>query len=64
MLIIKYRKLKQRLKAFYGGGDEVLVVDSYSTDGTSELAEKLGAQIVQLHFKGFGDFRNQAIAVC
>lgn len=28
------------------------------------MAEKLGARIIQVHFKGFGDLRNQAIAVC
>lgn len=44
--------------------DEVIVVDSHSTDGTTELAEKLGARIVQVPFQGFGDLRNQAIAAC
>ncbi|PHM19548.1 MAG: alpha-L-glycero-D-manno-heptose beta-1,4-glucosyltransferase [Curvibacter sp. PD_MW3] len=44
--------------------DEVIVVDSWSTDGTPEIAAKLGAKVVQVEFKGFGDLRNQAIAAC
>lgn len=44
--------------------DEILLVDSQSTDGTPELAASLGAKVVQVEFKGFGDLRNQAIAAC
>ena len=44
--------------------DEIVVVDSYSTDGTTEIAQQLGARVVQVEFKGFGDLRNQAIAAC
>lgn len=44
--------------------DEIIVVDSWSTDGTAELATELGARVVQVEFKGFGDLRNQAIAAC
>ena len=44
--------------------DEIVVVDSHSTDGTAEIAEGLGARIVQVPFKGFGDLRNHAIAAC
>ena len=44
--------------------DEVIVVDSWSTDGTPEIAAKLGARVVNVAFKGFGDLRNQAIAAC
>jgi glycosyltransferase involved in cell wall biosynthesis len=44
--------------------DEVILVDSHSTDGTAELAKTLGARVVQVDFKGFGDLRNQAIAAC
>lgn len=44
--------------------DEIIVVDSWSTDGTPEIAAKLGARVVQVDFKGFGDLRNQAIAAC
>ena len=44
--------------------DEIVVVDSWSTDDTAELATQLGARVVQVEFKGFGDLRNQAIEAC
>ena len=44
--------------------DEVVVVDSWSTDGTPEIATELGARVVQVKFNGFGDLRNNAIAAC
>ena len=44
--------------------DEVLVIDSHSTDGTTELAQKLGAKVVHVEFKGFGDLRNKALSHC
>jgi glycosyltransferase involved in cell wall biosynthesis len=42
--------------------DEIVVVDSYSTDGTAQIAESLGARVVQVPFNGFGDLRNRAVA--
>ncbi len=44
--------------------DEVVVIDSGSTDGTAELATKLGARVEQVPFKGFGDLRNRALEHC
>src|SRR5215472_4091706 len=44
--------------------DEVVVVDSFSTDRTAELARSLGARVVDVPFKGFGDLRNRAIEAC
>jgi glycosyltransferase involved in cell wall biosynthesis len=44
--------------------DEVIVVDSWSTDGTAGIAESLGARVVQVKFQGFGDLRNHALAAC
>ena len=44
--------------------DEIIVADSHSTDGTTEIAEKLGAKVIHIPFKGFGDVRNQAITYC
>jgi len=44
--------------------DEVIVVDSHSTDRTVELATALGARVVQVPFEGFGELRNRAIEAC
>ena len=44
--------------------DEIIVADSHSTDGTSEIAEELGAKVVHIPFNGYGDLRNQAILYC
>jgi glycosyltransferase involved in cell wall biosynthesis len=44
--------------------DEIVVIDSYSTDSTAAIAAGLGARLVQVPFNGFGDLRNHAIAAC
>lgn len=44
--------------------DEVIVADSNSTDGTIEIAESLGAKVIQIPFQGFGALRNEAVASC
>ena len=44
--------------------DEIIVVDSWSTAGTPEIAAEMGARVVQVKFNGFGDLRNNAIAAC
>jgi len=44
--------------------DEVIVVDSHSSDGTANIAESLGATVIHVDFKGFGKLRNDAIAAC
>jgi glycosyltransferase involved in cell wall biosynthesis len=44
--------------------DEIILVDSWSTDGTAEIAQSMGAKVVQVKFSGFGDLRNQAIDAC
>ena len=44
--------------------DEVVVVDSFSTDRTAQIARSLGARVVDVRFKGFGDLRNRAIEAC
>ena len=40
------------------------MADSNSTDGTSEIAEELGAKVIHIPFKGYGDLRNKAIEHC
>jgi glycosyltransferase involved in cell wall biosynthesis len=44
--------------------DEIILADSHSTDGTSEMASELGAKVVHIDFNGYGDLRNQAISHC
>jgi glycosyltransferase involved in cell wall biosynthesis len=44
--------------------DEIIVADSHSTDGTTEIAEKLGAKVIHISFNGYGDLRNKAIIHC
>jgi glycosyltransferase involved in cell wall biosynthesis len=44
--------------------DEVVVVDSNSTDNTVTLSQAMGARVVQVPFAGFGALRNDAIAAC
>ena len=44
--------------------DEIVLADSSSTDGTVQIAESLGARVVQIPFEGFGRLRNQAVEAC
>ena len=45
--------------------DEIVVVDTGSTDRTVEIAESLGARVVRsVRFTGFGEVRNRAAAEC
>ena len=44
--------------------DEIVVIDTGSTDGTVALAESMGARVVAVKFSGFGDLRNRAAEEC
>jgi glycosyltransferase involved in cell wall biosynthesis len=44
--------------------DEIIVADSNSTDGTTEIAKELGAKVIHIPFDGYGDLRNKAIKHC
>lgn len=44
--------------------DEVLVLDSNSSDDTAKIASELGATVQQIPFTTFGKLRNDAIAAC
>jgi glycosyltransferase involved in cell wall biosynthesis len=44
--------------------DEIILADSHSTDGTSEIAKDLGAKVIHIPFDGYGNLRNEALSHC
>jgi len=42
--------------------DEIIVVDSFSTDATEKIAREFTQHVYQHEFHGFGDLRNTAVA--
>ncbi len=60
----EFDKIVAAIRSIESWADEIIVADSGSTDGMVEQAESLGARVVQIPFKGFGDLRNRAIAHC
>ncbi|MFZ1675808.1 MAG: glycosyltransferase family 2 protein [Saprospiraceae bacterium] len=49
------------LQSVTGLGDEIFILDSYSTDRTVELAEKMGARVEQFPFDSYADQRRRMI---
>lgn len=54
------KRLQKCIESLYWC-DEVVVFDSYSTDGTQALARKLGARIIEHPFENFAQQRNAAL---
>ena len=46
------RNLPRCLEPLCGWADEIVVVDSQSTDRTGEIAHSYGAEVVQYHYPG------------
>ena len=44
--------------------DEIVLADSNSTDGTAEIAERLGVRVVQIPLTTFSELRNRAADAC
>ncbi len=40
--------------------DEILVIDAFSTDTTREIAEKAGAKVIDMEWKGYAQNKNAA----
>ncbi len=65
VVIITYneeRNLDRCLKSVVGIADEIVVVDSASTDNTVTIAKKHNARVIQQHFLGYGQQKNFATA--
>ncbi|BDU49680.1 glycosyltransferase [Haliovirga abyssi] len=57
-------KLEKTLKSVYNWVDEIVIVDSYSSDKTVEIAKKYGAKVYIEDWKGFGKQKNSALEKC
>lgn len=53
-------RLERCLAALEGVADEIIVMDTGSTDGTLALAEQLGARVMRTDWKGFAQTKNLA----
>jgi len=56
-------KIKQCINSVLWA-DEIILADSNSSDGTTELAKEMGAKIFHIEFNGYGNLRNEAISYC
>lgn len=55
-------RLEDALKSCSNIADEIVVLDSYSTDNTLKIAEKYGARIFKKRFEDYGSQKNAALA--
>ena len=64
--IITYNEEKNLTKAINSLSfvDEIVVVDSHSTDSTVSIAEGLGAKVYLNKFDGYGEQKNFAASLC
>lgn len=53
--------IERCIKSVAGVADEVVVVDSYSTDRTGEICRQLGVRFIQHPFEGYRDQKNFAL---
>lgn len=55
--------IEQCLQSLDDIADEVIVVDSYSTDSTEEICKRYNVKFVQREFRGFMDQKNYAVSL-
>lgn len=55
------KHIEQCLKSVADVADEIVVVDSFSTDGTLEICKKYNVKIIQQKFLGYKDQKNFAL---
>lgn len=57
-------RIARTIEAVRGLSDDILVVDSGSTDGTQEVAARLGARVVHNPWPGYGEQKRFAEELC
>ncbi|TCK06637.1 glycosyltransferase family 2 protein [Phorcysia thermohydrogeniphila] len=55
------KNLPRLLKSLKGKFDEIVLVDTGSTDRTKEIAKSYGCKVVEHEWNGFADARNRAV---
>ena len=63
-VIITYneeRYIEECIRSVKNVADEIVVVDSFSTDKTPEICRTLGVRYIEHHFKGYRDQKNFAL---
>ena len=55
------RYIEECIRSVEAVADEIVVVDSFSTDKTPEICKKLGVRYIEHHFKGYRDQKNFAL---
>jgi len=58
------KNLPKTLEAIKDIADEIIIVDSYSTDNTVEIAKKYNAKIFIEEWKGYQNQKNSALEKC
>ncbi len=64
-VIITYNEekyIEQCIRSLLDVADEIVVVDSYSTDGTQEICLRYGVRFIQQSFLGYKEQKNFALA--
>lgn len=66
VIILTYNEepnLPQALRSLAGWAEQVIVLDSYSTDRTVEIAKEFGCEVYQQPFEDYARQRNHALTV-
>jgi glycosyltransferase involved in cell wall biosynthesis len=66
VIILTYNEepnLPQALRSVYGWAQQVVVLDSFSTDRTVQIAREFGAEVYQHRFENYAKQRNHALTL-
>ena len=55
--------LRRCLASLDGIADEIVVVDSFSTDATEEICKKYNVRFIKHKFEGYRDQKNYALSL-